>query len=287
MRFKAAAVQFTPVKANLAANLDRIAEILRQCSEEEVELAVFSETATTAYFLEGGVYECSQTADELLGDLVARTSGLKKQIDALIGFYERFEGHLFNSAAYVELGPNPRLVHTYRKFFLPTYGVFDEERFVSRGHELGLFTSRLGRVGVLICEDAWHSVLATLLAVGGAQVVMVPSASPARGFEGESVGNLERYSRMIGAICDEHGVYCVNSQLCGFEGGKGFVGGSSIVDPFGKVLTQAAVGEEALVTATIDLDMVEVARTQLPLLSDLGSAWGDITKIMQSLDTSG
>lgn len=277
MTFTVGAAQFTPKKADVQANLDRIAEILEEASSEGAELVVFPETIVSGYFLEGGVLESALTGEELLAELAKRFS---KPIDALVGFYETSRGNLYNSAAYVELGPRPRLVHAYRKFFLPTYGVFDEERFVSRGHDLGVFDTRLGRMAVLICEDIWHSILSALAAVHGAQVVLVPSASPARGFSGEQIGNLERYARMLRAVSDEHGVYCVNSHLCGFEGGKGFVGGSSITDPMGNVLAQAPVLEDHLTLAEVDLELVELARAQLPLTSDLQSAWGDIQRIV-------
>lgn len=277
MTFTVATAQFTPRKAQVPANLDRIAEFIAQASEQGVDLLVFPETATSAYFLEGGVLDSSLTAEDLLKELVRRTS---PRMDVLIGFYERFEDHLYNSAAYLELGNEPRVVHVYRKFFLPTYGVFDEERFVARGHELGVFECRLGRMGVLICEDVWHSILPSLCAVRGAQVILVPSASPARGFQGESVGNLERYGRMLRSVSDEHGVYCVNAQLCGFEGGKGFVGGSSVVDPFGRVLVQAPLLEDYLAIAEIDLEQIAIARSQLPLTADLQSAWADIQRIV-------
>ncbi len=277
MTFTVGTAQFTPRKAQVPSNLDRIAEFMEQGAQEGVDLMVFPETITSGYFLEGGVLESALTADELLRQIVRRSS---PRMDVLIGFYERFEDNLYNSAAYIELGNEPRVVHVYRKFFLPTYGVFDEERFVARGHELGVFNTRLGRMGVLICEDVWHSILPSLCAVRGAQVMLVPSASPARGFQGESVGNLERYGRMLRSVSDEHGVYCVNAQLCGFEGGKGFVGGSSVVDPFGQVLVQAPLLEDHLAVAPVDLDQIAIARSQIPLTSDLQSAWADIQRIV-------
>lgn len=277
MTFTVGTAQFTPRKAQVPANLDRIAEFMEQGAQEGVDLMVFPETITSGYFLEGGVLDSALSSDELLRQIVQRSS---PRMDVLIGFYERFEDNLYNSAAYLELGNEPRVVHVYRKFFLPTYGVFDEERFVARGHELGVFNTRLGRMGVLICEDVWHSILPSLCAVRGAQVMLVPSASPARGFQGESVGNLERYGRMLRSVSDEHGVYCVNAQLCGFEGGKGFVGGSSVVDPFGQVLVQAPLLEDYLAVAPVDLDQIAIARSQIPLTSDLQSAWADIQRIV-------
>jgi len=176
------------------------------------------------------------------------------------------------------------LVHVYKKFFLPTYGVFDEERFVSRGHDLGVFETRFGKMGVLICEDIWHSILPTLAATAGAEVILVPSASPARGFSGEEIGNLCHYKKMITAVSEEHGVYCVNCQLTGFEGGKGFVGGSSVSDPGGQIIAKGPVGEEFLLLASIDLELVTIARAALPLISDLQSAWQDIRRLVCEIE---
>lgn len=283
MNFTVGVAQFTPEKAAVSKNLDRIAEFALAAAAEGAELVVYPETITSAYFLEGGVLESALTAEELLDELEKRLAGLNRTLDLCVGFYEKENGDLYNSAAYLQVGQYPRLVHTYRKFFLPTYGVFDEERFVSRGHELGVFDTRLGRMAILICEDVWHSILSALSAAAGAQMILVPSASPARGFEGPTIGNLDRYNRMLRAVSDEHGVYCVNSQLCGFEGGKGFVGGSSVIDPYGRTLASAPVLDDHLLLAPVDLELIDLARSQLPLTSDLRSAWGDIRRIVDSI----
>lgn len=283
MTLKVACAQIAPFKGDLERNLDTIAASIQQSASEGVDLVAFPETAVSGYFLEGGVLEKSLTSEQLLKALSSRLH-LERPIDAIIGFYEQEESMLYNSAAYLEFGPEPRLVHTYRKFFLPTYGVFDEERFVSRGRQLGVFDSRLGRIAILICEDIWHSVLSTLAAVAGATIMVVPSASPARGFESDKPQNLERYQRMVRAVAEEHGLFCLNCQLCGFEGGKGFVGGSMIVGPDGTLIAQGPVQAEYLLTAEIDLAASALARAQTPLLSDLQSAWGDITRIVCELD---
>jgi predicted amidohydrolase len=72
----------------------------------------------------------------------------------------------------------------------------------------------------------------------------------------------------------------VLAQLVGFEGGKGFVGGSMINDPFGNVIVQAPVGEEAIIMAELDMDLVPIARSSTPLISDLQSAWPNIQRIV-------
>lgn len=284
MPFQVAAIQFSPVKGRVADNLDRIAELARSAAEQGADVCVFPESATCGYVLEGAAGEHALTADELFDGLRQRLSGIDSSIDLLVGFYESSGGQPHNSAGYMQFGPvGERLIHVYRKFFLPTYGVFDEERFHSRGKELGLFDTRFGKFGVLICEDVWHSVLGTLLAVGGAEILLVPSASPARGFSDDKPGNVLRYERMLRGISEEHGMYAVASMLTGFEGGKGFSGGSMVFDPFGSLLAQCPVGEEAMVLAEIDLAQVELARTRTPLVGDLRSVWGDIHRLVGTL----
>ena len=286
MAFTVACAQIAPVKAQVDANLDKIADSIVQAANEGVDLVVFPEAATTGYFLEGGVVESAISCDDLLTGIQKRCEGkLNRPIDTLIGFYQADQGNLYNAAGYFQIGKQEnRAVHVYQKFFLPTYGVFDEERFVSRGHDLGVFGTRFGRIGILICEDIWHSVLPSLTAVAGAQLILVPSASPARDFSGEFIGNLHHYERMISAVSEEHGVYCVNTQLTGFEGGKGLVGGSSISNPLGKIIARGPVGEEHLLLAPIDLDEVLIARAGQPLLSDLQSAWQDVRRLVCSIE---
>lgn len=280
MPFTVACAQIAPKKAQVQTNLDTIANAIMQASSQGADLVVFPEGATTGYFLEGGILESSLTEEDLYESLKKRLGKQTKPVDAVVGFYQQKDGNLYNAVAYLEFGETGRVVQTYRKFFLPTYGLFDEERFASRGRDLAVFDTRFGKAALLICEDAWHSILPTLCAVRGAQMIITPAASPGRGFSSNQVENLNRYERLMQAIAEEHGVYCINCQLCGFEGGKGFVGGSMVVDPFGKLIAQGPVNEEHILMAEIDLDLVQVARAQTPLISDLQSAWNDIKRIV-------
>jgi N-carbamoylputrescine amidase len=280
MKFKLACAQFAPVKKQVAANIAKMAEMTRAAMDEGVDILVFPEGATAGYFLEGGVLECALTTAELLSQFSAAVGHLEKAIDVVIGFYESDSGELYNSAAYLSLGPaGNQVVHVYRKFFLPTYGVFDEERFVGRGTEVSVFETRFGTASILICEDVWHSIMPTLAAVKGANLLLIPSASPARGFTSQQPSNLLTWQRLLLATADEHNVYIANAQLCGFEGGKGFPGGSMIVDPTGKLLIQGPMQDEHLVVAEADSELVELARSRSPLLSDLRSAWSDLVRI--------
>ncbi len=282
MVLRLAAIQFSPQKGNLDANICTMISLAQRASSEGADLCVFPESAACGYILEGATRDHSMTAEEFCIAWAPLSSEISKPVDIVAGFYEKNDGQPFNSAAYIEVVPGeiPKLVGVYRKFFLPTYGVFDEERFHTRGRELGVFQTRFGLIGILICEDVWHSILATLSAVNGAQILLVPSASPARGFKSEKPGNVLRYERMLRGISEEHGIFTAASMLTGFEGGKGFSGGSMILDPDGNMLAQCEIGDEAMVIAEVNLDLIEQARNRTPLVGDIRSVWSDITRLV-------
>lgn len=286
MSLTVACAQIAPMKAEVESNLDKIAQVAVQASSEGADIVLFPEASTTGYFLEGGVLESSLTVEELGQKLQSRLQDrLSRPLDVALGFYENAEGQLYNAAAYFEITrEGAKLRGRYRKFFLPTYGVFDEERFVTRGRDLGVFETRFGKIGLLICEDVWHTIMPTLTAAAGAQIILVPSASPARGFADPQISNLDRYERLFRGISEEHGIFCVNCQLCGFEGGKGFIGGSMVLDPMGRTLVQSPVAEEHLLIASLDTDLIRIARAQNPLISDLMTAWGDVVRIANELE---
>ena len=182
-----AIAQFKPRKADFRANLERLGGLFAQLSELDPHPTVLAlpETALTGYFLEGGVREEAMTAGALARELdAAYRSAVRSpsSLDVTLGFYEIWNNKLYNSAMYVTLGNGePQIRHVHRKMFLPTYGLFDEERFVERGTEVRAFDTSWGRAAMLVCEDAWHSMTATIAALDGAQIIFVCSAPPARG----------------------------------------------------------------------------------------------------------
>ncbi len=282
---KVAVVQTKPRKGQVEENIAQLGAIFGQLASEEpaYDLIVLPEAALTGYFLEGAVYELAFGSEALakrLGGLWREASdpGAVRPVDVVLGFYENAGGTYYNSALYVEIDTaSQRIAHVHRKMFLPTYGVFDEERFVSRGRRLEAFESRLGRMALLICEDAWHAIMPTLAAIKGARVLIVPSASPGRGFarpaELESVSYWRGVLRSYAA---EHGVFVLYAGLAGFEGGKGMAGSSCAIDPFGEVLGMLPALGAQILRVILDLGDVEIARARLPLLGDLAAVLPDL-----------
>jgi NAD+ synthetase len=273
-----AIAQIRPHKGAYEQNLCRIGALFREVGNwpEPPDLLIAPETALTGYFLEGGVRDLAVASTQLFDDLSRQheDSGAPS-LDIALGFYEVHGNRLYNSGLYATLGgPDAGIRHVHRKIFLPTYGVFDEERFVEAGRSVQAFHTRWGRAAILICEDAWHSFTPMLAALDGAQVIIVPSASPARGVitSDDTAGrpvSLARWSRLAQDIAGEHGVYVALAQLVGFEGGKAFPGGSILAGPRGDILVHGPLFQEATIPAVLDFEEITRARADLPLLADL------------------
>ncbi len=291
MEWHIAVAQVRPKKGDYAYSLARLGDVFAQLDEEggPLDLLLLPECALTGYFLQGGVAEVARTAQELFAELIglyrSTTHAGRGPLDIMIGFPERHETRLFNAALYATLShsdADSRIVHVHRKFFLPTYGVFDEKRYVNRGRHIDAFQTRAGRAGILICEDAWHTITGAILALRGANLIYIPVASPARGFTGDVVANLGRWHRLAQSIAEEHAIFVVTANLVGFEGGKGFIGSSVVASPTGEILVEGTAGEECILRATLDLDEIAVARAGLPLLGDLESQLPDLLRELEA-----
>lgn len=275
-------VQVKPAKGRYEENLAECSEVFAQlCADASTpDLVVLPEAAMTGYFLEGAVYDLARPAQVFAADLVAawRSGAGERDVELCCGFYENDDGTYYNSAIYLRVAGNAHtILHVHRKMFLPTYGVFDEERFLSRGRRLQSFETRFGRVAMLICEDVWHAIMPTIAAIKGARVLIVPSAAPGRGIDGEhELTSITHWREILRSAATEHGVYVLYAGLAGFEGGKGMTGSSCIIDPHGNVTVKAPELGEFVVRGTVDLREVDLARATLPLLGDLGAVLPDL-----------
>jgi len=275
-------IPFAPRKGAVAENAERMRARVRAAAEAGVDLVVFPESALSGYYLEGGVAECALGAEEVASLLAPPPA---EAPDVVLGFYERWEQTLYNSAIWL----TPRdgrwaVVHVHRKLFPPTYGVFDEARFVESGQDVASFDTRFGRVGLLVCEDAWHALAPTIVALDGAELLVVVSASPAREFLPDGAGrpaNLGRWEAIGPIMAQEHGFFVAVAQLFGTEGGKIFAGGGMIVGPDGSILARGDLFSDAPVEAALDGLEVGRARARSPMLSDLRSMLPHLTREME------
>ncbi len=267
--------QLRPTKGAVDANLSRVRSVVAD-SAGSTDLLVLAETVLSGYFVEGGVEEVARTPAEVATRLGPPPAGAP---DLVLGMYERGPGTTLHNAA-LHLTPGGggdvagaawEVLHLHRKVFLPTYGLFDESRFVQAGTRFRAYDTRFGRMGLLICEEMLHSLPPTILALDGADLLLALSASPARDYRPGPgrPGSLERWDVAGRAVAMEHGLHLALAHLVGSEGGRIFPGGSSAYGPGGRVLGRAGLFREERLSVVLSPDQGRRARLRAPLLEDL------------------
>lgn len=275
---RVALCQVKPRKGAVEANV----AMVRKALPSDADLAVFPETVLSGYFVEGAAHEVALARGALVRALGAPREG--RTCDVALGFYERGRRGVYNSMAYLTpRGNRYELLHVHRKVFLPTYGLFEEGRFIEPGRQVSAFETRFGRIGMLICEDLWHSINASILALDGAELILAGCASPARGFNATASrpANLDEWDRIAARAAKEHGVFMMVAQLAGSEGGKLFPGGSSAWAPDGTLLERAPLFSHTRTVVAVDFDEILRVRTESPFLADLSTAF---PRLRRSLD---
>lgn len=265
---KIALVQFTPRLGDVAANLARIEREAADAAGAGAHLVVFPELALTGYRLRDLVPAVAVRLDAD-GPVRDRLLAVSRRVPLLLGLAEESADHRFyNSAVYLDDGA---VQHVHRKCYLPTYGMFDEAMDFAPGERLAAFDTRVGRAGVLVCEDVWHPAAATVLAQDGATLLFVLSASPLRGLGvGSDPGVLSADAvrelvRSLSRFNTLPAFYCNRS---GFEDGLGFAGGSFATGASGELLGTAPPLEEARLSIDLDPAQTRVARAAYPLVRD-------------------
>jgi NAD+ synthase (glutamine-hydrolysing) len=266
MRVNVGLAQIYPKLGDVHANLDKHLEYIEQAAGQGVDLLVFPELSLTGYQVQDLVPEVAIRADAD-DRIFAALLEASRQLDVAFGFVQRdVRNRYFIAAAYLSGG---ECRHIHHKVYLPTYTMFDESRYFDEGERVRAFDTRFGRVGMLICEDFWHMSPPYLLWLDGADILIMQSSSPSRGLD---AGDRLSGTRWVELVTQAYGSmftnYVIHCNRVGYEDGKNFWGGSSVVDPNGEFLTRGLYFDEALITQTIDLNQVNRTRSRLPLLRD-------------------
>jgi predicted amidohydrolase len=267
---KATLAQIAPRLGRLEVNLAQHRQLLGEAWVAGTDLIVFPELSLTGYLLRDHTAHVALTVAELAASLAGLSAG-ERAMDAAVGFVELSAGHqCYNSAAYLHFAPGesaPQVVHVHRKVHLPTYGMFDERRYVNPGRRYRAFDAPLlGRCGMLICEDLWHPSSVFVMSVDGPnfegmEVLLGLANSPARGAQDTeqfTVANVETWRRLNALYAELYGLVVFHVQRVGVEDQYIFSGGSEIVAPGGEPLARLPLFDEAVVT--VDLDLAEMSR---------------------------
>jgi NAD+ synthase (glutamine-hydrolysing) len=208
---KIALLQINPTVGDLEGNARLIAAAAREAAAKGADLAVTPELALVGY-LPRDLLLSPGFVKKSWNQLHALASELAGQPPVLIGLPEpnpSDEGRpLFNTAALVREG---RIEQRFRKSLLPTYDVFDEDRYFEPFHGAQVLTVAGRRVGISICEDVWndrdfwkrrryHHDPIEELVNAGAEVIVNLSASPF------TAGKHSRREEMLGSMARKYRV---------------------------------------------------------------------------------
>ena len=195
-------------------------------------------------------------------------------------FEKRTEGIYHNTAVVIDADGS--IAGKYRKMHIPDDPCFYEKFYFTPGDSgFRSFSTRYGRVGVLICWDQWFPEAARLTALSGAQFLFYPTAI---GFQPADAGEAEKQISAWETVQRGHaianGVFLASANRVGTENALKFWGRSFICNPFGEVLAQAGHDNDEILIAACDLSQIETTRQNWPFLRDRRiDAYQDITKI--------
>ena len=177
---KIALCQINPTVGAFNENKELILRKYMESLENGSDIVVFPEMAITGYPISDLLYEDGfiNKNKTILDEISSKSS---KPI--IIGYVHEENGHLYNSAA---ICMNGKQVFRYDKILLPTYDVFDEDRYFTPGEKLGLSKIEINDeqvvLGLQICEDLWDKdydrKISDELCDAGASFIINISASP-------------------------------------------------------------------------------------------------------------
>ncbi len=169
-----ALAQVNTAVGDLEGNARKILEFTERAADARADIVIFPELCLNGYPPEDLLLKT-----EFVASSMAAACELAKKVGdiiAVVGFVES-DYDTFNSAAVMN---NGEIRCTYRKTFLPNYGVFDEKRYFGTGSGSVVLDVGGVRVGITICEDIWFAggPVEEQVARGGAEILLNLSASP-------------------------------------------------------------------------------------------------------------
>ena len=264
---KIALGQINPTVGDFCGNASKIIDYSHRAKAEGADLILFPELAICGYPPRDLVEKSSFVTQnaETLEDIAKQTNGIAV-ICGLVTPAESETGKsVMNSAALVRDG---RLEFMQSKMLLPTYDVFDEDRYFAPARKQDVVSLNGSKLALTICEDAWndkhfwHKRLYSIdpvekLVRAGGNLVLNISASPF------TVQKREIRKKMLQAIAADFRVPVIMCNQVGGNDSLIFDGSSIVVGPDGRVLAQAKSFEEDLVffnSDTLEGDLHEQPR---------------------------
>jgi predicted amidohydrolase len=238
---KIAGIQTDVSLFGVQENLDKLESTVRQEVALGTELTVFPECFATGYCFDSHD-EAMTVAECIPGPITDRVSRLCRELKThvVFGMLEKSGSNIFNVAVLV--GPDG-IIGSYRKVHLPYLGV---DRFTTSGDRpFEVFEAAGVRIGMLICYDGGFPEAARVLALKGADLILLPTNWPPGG------SYMAEFSTNCRAM--ENGVYFAAVNRVGTERGFSFIGKSRICSPVGATLQSIDNDQPGIIRATINV----------------------------------
>lgn len=255
------------------ANVDRAEGLIRRAAERGAQIILLQELFETPYFCKDQKPEYFALAAPLQGHpLVERMRALARELEVVlpVSFFERAEQAYFNSL--VVLDADGSAFPVYRKSHIPDGPGYQEKFYFSPGDTgFQVCRTRFGTIGAAICWDQWFPEAARAMALQGAELLLYPTAIGSEP-QDPSIDSRDHWQRTMQGHAAANLMPVVASNRIGTELGEScsltFYGSSFIAGPTGEILEQAGREEEAVLTASFDLDELRRQRAAWGLFRD-------------------
>lgn len=250
-----------------ARSLDKATDWMARAADQGASLIVFPELAFDFFFpqvrADASFFDLSEP---IPGPTTERfqAAAAKHGLVTVINVFERAAPGRYYDASPV-IDADGGLLGVSRMLHIAEEPGYNEKYYYWPG-EGGwpVFDTRCGRIGVAICYDRHYPEHFRALALGGAELVVVPTATSTSEDAFREVWELE-----IQAAAVANQIYVAVANRAGTDGELHFFGSSFVTDPLGRVTARASPDEEQLLVAEVDLARIETARRHLPFLRDL------------------
>ncbi len=277
--------------ADLDANLEATLVAIREAALRGAKIVSTQELFRSKYFCQSEDYAHFDLAESIPGPTSLALCKLAKQLGIVIigSLFECRAPGLYHNTAVV-IDADGELLGIYRKMHIPDDPLFYEKFYFTPG-DLGFqaFTTKYGKVGVLICWDQWYPEAARITALKGAEILFLPTAIGWHATVTDAAVNAaqhESWELIQRSHAVANGVFVAVPNRTGHETLEGipkegirFWGQSFISDPQGQILTKAAGDGDEILIAHCDLSQVNTQRIHWPFLRDRRiDAYGEITQ---------
>jgi len=249
-----ALAQVNTAVGDFIGNSEKILDYIDRAVGHGADMVVFPEMCLTGYPPEDLLLKT-----EFVRESTSYIEAMAQNIGDIVAVVGYVEGDYdtFNSAAVLNRG---KLACSYRKTFLPNYGVFDEKRYFGSGDRNLILDIDGVKVGVTICEDIWFpgGPMEEQVSRGGAELVVNISASPF------NRGKYEYREKLISARSMDGPVVLAYVNTVGGQDELVFDGGSCIHDPQSGFIAKAERFSEELLVCRIDFSSLRRKRKLEP-----------------------